>query len=90
MRLQEHGVLEGQGVGSDGGAVLGILYLKENPGKSLQIQSHADITPKKELWSCQVCVGKDTESMHGQEEQDSGICHKCFGLRQLWQPGGVM
>lgn len=48
MRPQENGVLEGQGVGSDRRAMLGILYLKENPKKSLQVQSHADMTPEKE------------------------------------------
>lgn len=41
-------MLGGLGVGSDRGAVLGILYLKENPEKSLQTQYHADMTPEKE------------------------------------------
>lgn len=36
-----------QGIGSDRGAVLGILYLKENPEKSLQIQYPADMRPEK-------------------------------------------
>lgn len=71
----------GQGVGSDRGALLGLSYLKENPEIALQIQYHADMTPEKERWNCQVCVGKDMESMHGQEEQDSGICRRCVGLK---------
>lgn len=48
MRPQEHGVLGGQGVGNDRGALLGILYPKENAEKSLQIQYHADMRPEKE------------------------------------------